>query len=130
MKITFEVRQGIIHLNSIFVLRATKNVVAIDVDCKQKYSAFVQYTAGLHQLCFGITDETLKVENSNSELTLLTVSGFPKEWYKKSNNGKNNNFDRVRLLHMGGRYNHTFAWIYSVNRDWLRSGYWDDDSIE
>lgn len=96
----FQVAEGAIHVNQVFVGHMTDDSVVLHIDCAQKYPhSFISYDdeEGKLEVSLSVEKEgdfqTLKVDakpddNGNFKVTNLTVSGFGGDWHMFEDYGK------------------------------------------
>jgi hypothetical protein len=81
--INFKVKQGIIHINSIDIFRATDDLIHFSVDCKQKYPTFLWWGETLILKANRRVDEmlnlTLNVDDWSLSGTQIDIEGLSEE---------------------------------------------------
>lgn len=119
MRIKFKVQQGTVHVNSIRVLQATKEVICISVDFKEKYLEHVvkarengvQFN---YDILYGGTLGSDK--SALDKLTRIQILNLPKIWYRV----------KTSTFVSTGRYSSRICLVKEASeKAQMKLGYWD-----
>jgi hypothetical protein len=113
--ISFEVNQGIIHINTISILQNTNDVLLFAVDCKQKYPVLIGISGDNRFFSIGADKNTLCVPDPLLSYSEIRLVGWTDE---------DDLFDSFRIFTETHRYGFSIALIrYSASK---RKDVWTD----
>lgn len=85
---TIQVQQGIIHVNTISILRCTSDLIVLFIDTKQKYIDYSHPFEGYGLDLCGNRDHTLNVEDWDLHPTKVRLDGLDDGWKTISNRAR------------------------------------------
>lgn len=91
MKFKIDVKQGIIHINSVTVVKATADVIYLSIDCRAKYP----------ELCWCAKDDSSKPGLVDMGVAL------------------NANEDTLYIEPNKSKDDHTHVWVQGLKGDWV-----------